>query len=92
MKLYELLRDTEALTYINALKVTQLAIKDEVAEIARLTEHLNESNTRVAKLVRRGDAQYRMIVKIATNSAPAVTNVTVSDDDLQEYEELMSDV
>lgn len=90
MNTLELIRETDALTYLNALKVTQTEIKREVSDIEEMTEHLQGSCERLKKLVRKSDNQYRLIAKIVSRETLASTSAVV-DDDLEtlELERLM---
>lgn len=89
--LYDLLRETDALTYINALKVTLVQIKDEISEQDELREHLNASSERTKKYMRKADNQYRLIAKLVTSAeSPLADDITIDEDlALSELRELM---
>lgn len=92
MNLGELLRDTEALTYINALKVTLTEIKSELAEQEKLREHMNLSSDKTKRLLRKADNHYRLIAKIVTHQGTLATGVSIVDDlKSLELEELMEE-
>lgn len=80
MKLEELIRETDALTYLNALKVTLSEIKKEVAQQDELRDYQNQSAERVRKLMRKADNQYRLVAKIVTKEAPFATEITIEDE------------
>lgn len=89
MNLGELLTETDALTYINALKVTLTQIKDEISTQDELRDYLNQSGERTKKLIRRADGQYRLITKLVTKESPTATKLVI-DEDAADYEELKS--
>lgn len=64
MNLEELLKDTEALTYINALKITLVELKAEFSSIEEMQGYMAQSCERAKKLIRRADNQYRLIAKL----------------------------
>lgn len=87
MKLDELINGTDALTYVNALRVTQTEIKDELSEIEQMTNYIVNSVERVRKLSRKADNQYRVIAKLAQQGQGSFAN-NVSIDDPVEDEEM----
>lgn len=59
----ELIRNTDSLTYLNALKVALSELKEEHANIEETCEYLNSAVERSRKIIRRIDNQYRAIIK-----------------------------
>lgn len=93
MKLEELLRNTDALTYANALKVTITEIKDELTSIEEMTEYITQSVARVRKLTRKADNQYRVIAKLSQDEAGGLANnVSVEEDIDEQAKDLMEEV
>lgn len=88
MNLGELLRETESLTYLNAIKVTLTEIKQELGTQRELRDYMNASIERTEKLIRRADSNYRLVAKLATREAPVATDIIVRDDIEEELEEL----
>lgn len=86
MNLEELLRETDALTYINALKVVLIEIKDELSTQDELAEYLNDSRDKTRKLLRKADNHYRLIAKLVQKESPATTTAEI-DPELQELME-----
>lgn len=95
MNLGELIRDTDALTYANALKVTQTEIKDEISNIEEMISYINQAVDRVRKLVRKADNQYRIVAKIAQKDYGSIANELTVVEDMGEdpinYEKLMEE-
>lgn len=92
MKLEKLLKETDSLTYINALKVTQTEIKDKVSRVEELGGYMQNEFDAIKKLMRRADNQYRVIAKIVQGSTDNLsTNVEV-ETDLDAIREIMEDV
>lgn len=93
MKLSELLREADALTYVNALKVTLTEIKDEVSEIEEMQSYANQGCERVKKLMRKADNQYRLISKmVQQGEASEDLDLTVDPKiDLHEIQAIMED-
>jgi hypothetical protein len=89
----ELLRETDALTFLNALKMTLTEVKEELSKQNEMAAYLELSRERVEKLQRRFDNQYRLLVKLAMREAPTA-DVTVEDDtqSVDQLKELMGDV
>lgn len=91
-KLSQLLTDTDALTYINALRVTLLELKAEFSTIEEMQEYTTQACERSKKLMRKADNQYRLVAKLV-NKEPTIDGRLDIDDtieELQEIEELMS--
>lgn len=89
MKLNELINETDALTYANALKVTLLEMKDEVSSIKEMMIYIAHSSERIDKLMRKADNQYRMISKLVNREGPIVTNITIAEEiDEEQADEL----
>jgi hypothetical protein len=89
MNLEKLLKETDALTYVNALKVTQTEIKDSISTIEELQGYVTQECEKLRKLVRKADNQYRMVAKLVQNGeVPFATNVEV-EANLADYEEVM---
>lgn len=86
--LEELAKKTDALTYLNALKVTLTQIKNEVAVQEELREYMNRSGDRAKKLMKRADGQYRMFARLVNRESPFATDVTVDDSIPEDFEEL----
>lgn len=90
--LEDLLRKSDALTFVNALKVTLIEIKDEVSVQEELRQNLNFSAERIKKLLRKADNQYRLVAKLAQRlDGTLATNLSIEDTSA-EYEELMAKV
>lgn len=90
--LHDLLKQTDALTYINSLKVTLIQIKDEVSQQEELRQHLNASSDRVKKLMRKADNQYRLIAKLVSSpDSGSPTEVMIDDLTLEELEKIMEE-
>lgn len=88
--LEDLLKETDSLTYINALKVTLIEIKEEISTLDELHEYQKNSQEKLKKLVRRADTHYRLINRLVTKEAPLATNVDIHDEiEELELEELM---
>lgn len=93
--LEELIKGTDALTYINALKVTLTEIKDELSQQDELRDYMNQSADRARKLMRKADNQYRIIAKLAQKGEAILGTDLISQEDEETFtqlEELMSDV
>lgn len=93
--LADFLAETDALTYINALKVTLTEIKDEISQQDELRDYMNQSAERTRKLMRKADNQYRIVAKLVSKDAPAIANKVTVEDSIQDFDdlqELMSDV
>lgn len=95
--LADLAEETDALTYLNALKVTLTQIKTEVATQEELRAYMNESAERTKKLMKKLDGQYRMFARIVTKETAYATDITIDDSipDDEEYDnvkEVMEDV
>lgn len=89
MNLEELFKETDALTYVNALRVTLTEVKDCVSSIEELTEYQQNECNRLRKLMRKADTQYRVVSRIVQNGeAPLATSVTL-DENIEDIEELM---
>lgn len=91
----DLLKETDALTYINSLKVTLSELKREYQTIEEMQSYIAEASDRSKKLLRKADNQYRLIVKLVNKDAGTVdgANITV-DNNLEQFaeiEEIMSD-
>lgn len=67
MTLDEMLKRTDALTYINSLKVTLLELKAEFSSIEEQVEYITQACERSKKLMRRADNQYRLVAKLVNN-------------------------
>lgn len=91
MNLEEMLRDTDALTYINSLKVTQAEIKEEVSNLENMQEHMAQSCSKVRKLVRKSDNQYRLIVKLVKRDNIVASDLVIEENNLDEVEALMEE-
>lgn len=89
MKLSELLQEADALTYINALKVTLTEIKDEISEIEEMQEYANQACERTKKLMRKADNQYRLISKLVQQGEASAVDITVQPIGLEEIEAIM---
>lgn len=89
----ELLRDTDALTYVNAIKVTLTSIKKELTTQNEMAEYAQRSVERTHRLMRKADNQYRVLAKLAQNTEPSMADIDVNpgfdedDDDLRELME-----
>lgn len=90
--LEDLLREADALTFVNALKVTLTEIKDEVSIQEELRQNMNFSAERQKKLLRKADNQYRLIAKLAQRLEGSIAGNLSIEDTSSEYEELMQEV
>lgn len=89
----DLLREADALTLINALKVTLIEVKDEVSMQQELHQNLSLSQERTKKLLRKADNQYRLIAKLAQRIEGGTVADSLSiEDTSDELIELMSEV
>lgn len=59
----KLIRDTDSLTYLNALKSAISELKEELALLEETREYQNLAIDRAKKVMRRIDNQYRAIIK-----------------------------
>lgn len=91
MKLEELLKETDALTFVNSLKVTLTEIKDEVSSIEEMQGYINHSVERIRKLMRKVDNQYRLVAKLVQKEGPFATDLEVKTEieTVEELKELM---
>lgn len=89
--LEDLLRESDALTFINALKVTLTEIKDEVSIQEELRQNMNYSADRTKKLLRKADNQYRLIAKLAQRLEGSIAGNLSIEDTSSEYEQLMQE-
>lgn len=92
MKLDELISKTDALTYLNGLRVTQTEIKDEISEIEQMTSYIVAAVDRVRKLSRKADNQYRVIAKLAQQSQGSFANNISIEDDTPEIDDELKEV
>lgn len=83
--LREILEETDALTYVNALKVTLTELKSEISSHDDLVLYLSQSQERTKKLLRRADGQYRIIAKLATKEATVANHLTI-EDTIEDYD------
>ena len=67
MDIEELIRRTDALTYVNAIKTGMTELKDEMSSITEMQEYQAQAVERARRIIRRMDNQYRAIVKAAHN-------------------------
>ena len=61
----ELIKKTDALTYVNALKTGLSELKDEMSSITEMQEYQAQAVERARRIIRRMDNQYRAVVKAA---------------------------
>lgn len=88
----EFLQETDALTYLNAMKVTMAELKEELTTIEETKKYINLSCERAKKAIRRLDSQYRLIVKLALDENTPIQTVELSDDIVEnELQELMEE-
>lgn len=80
MNLHDLFRNTDALTYANALKITLADIKREVTEVKDMRDNINTACENIDKLIRKADNQYRLIAKIATDQGSLASELTIEND------------
>lgn len=93
MNLEQLIKETDALTYINGLKVTLAEVKKEVAGIQEMGEYQIQSGERLKKLMRKADNQYRVIAKLAQGgSGSFANNVSIDEDPPEELKSLMEEI
>lgn len=89
MKLLELAQNTDALTYINSLKVTLSELKKEYQTIEEMHAYAAEASERSKRLIRKADNQYRLIAKLISKDAGAIDNTPITiDDNLEQFEEI----
>lgn len=91
-KLEDLIKETDALTYINSLKVTLQELKNEFSEIEEQVEYITQACERSRKLIRRADNQYRLIAKLAQKQEPTEVQLEEDDNMDEDLERLMTDV
>ena len=89
MDIEHLIRKTDALTYINAIKTGMTELKDEFSAIAEMQEYQAAALDRARKIIRRMDNQYRTVVK-AAHGTPLKTEAEI-DDELRKFMENSSD-
>lgn len=68
MNLEQLIRETDAMAYLNALKTALAELKSELSIIEENVEYVTLSTERVRKIARRMDNQYRALVKCTINN------------------------
>lgn len=74
MNVEDMLRKTDSLTFLNALKVGMAELKEELATIEEAREYQSQAVDRARKIMRRLDNQYRAVVKcVQTASEPKPT-------------------
>lgn len=59
----KLIRETDSLTYLNALKTAISELKEELALVEETGEYQAHAIDRAKKIMRRIDNQYRAIIK-----------------------------
>lgn len=91
MSLKELLEETDALTYLNALQVTLKELKTQFASIEEMQEYTQSACDRSKKLIRRADHQYRLLAKIVHGQNSLAPNEVIDDNIDVELQELMED-
>lgn len=85
MNLDELIKNTDALTYANALKVTISEIKDKASQVEELSEYIANAVQDIRKLTRKADAQYRLLAKLAQNDTGSLANsISIEEDEVDE--------
>lgn len=62
----QLFRETDALTYVNALKVQIAELKEQQSILEETAEYQAHAIDRMKKIMRRIDNQYRAIVRCTT--------------------------
>jgi len=87
----DLLREADALTLVNALKVTLIEIKEEVSVQEELRQSLNASADRTKRLLRKADNQYRLIAKLSQRLEGSLATSVMVEDTSDEYQELMTE-
>lgn len=80
IKLKDLLEETDALTYINSLKVTLSELKAEFSKIEEMQGYINQGCERSRKLLKKADNQYRLIAKLVQDNKPITAEVNVDDE------------
>lgn len=88
MNLMEMLRDTDALTYVNSLKVTLTEVKQLAGDMKEMRDNWVNACDNMDKLIRKADNQYRLIAKIAQNRGSIVSELTIRDELSEPSEEL----
>jgi hypothetical protein len=78
--LEHLIRKTDALTYLNALKAGMSELKEELSTIEETREYQAQAIERARKIMRRLDNQYRAIVKSANAAADPPKAVHIEED------------
>lgn len=91
MNLEQLLKETDSLTYINALKVTLMELKQEFSSIEEMNTYSTEACERGKKLIRKADNQYRVIAKLVQKDTPLISDLTIDSnmEDMTEMEKIM---
>lgn len=75
MNIEEMLRKTDSLTFLNALKVGMTELKEELATIEEAREYQSQAVERARKIMRRLDNQYRAVTKcvqVASEARPTI--------------------
>lgn len=85
MDIEELIRKTDALTYVNAIKTGMSELKDEMSAITEMQEYQASAVERARRIIRRMDNQYRAIVK-AAHGQPARSEAEI-DETLKKFME-----
>lgn len=62
----QLFRETDALTYTNALKVQIAELKEQFSILEETSEYQAQAVDKAKKIIRRIDNQYRAIVRCTT--------------------------
>ena len=63
LALEDLIRNTDSLTFLNALKSQVSELKEELTIIDETREYQNQAVERARKIIRRIDNQYRAVIK-----------------------------
>lgn len=84
MKLEDLLKETDALTYINSLKVTLSELKAEFSTIEEMHNYSTHAVERSRKLLKKADNQYRLIAKLVQGSQPYTSDELSVDESILE--------
>lgn len=91
MKLDELVRNTDALTYLNALKVTLTEIKEQFSEMEQQLGYQATACDKTKKLIRKADGQYRLLTRLVQKDAPLTSGISLNDalSELPDIKEVM---
>lgn len=89
--LKDLLEQTDALTYLNALQVTLKELKSQFSVMEEMSNYNQQACDKAKKLLRRADHQYRVVAKLVQGNDIVSKEVIIEDITDLEIEELLKD-